>query len=460
MNDDIREEIINVTVKKYTCKDGVVFLSDGPSKKQQEVAKNKAIYHNNMYDFTHYEINSEIIKKYKSENFTNFKMLFFNKYISTYKWCNGYHYKPYLANVNFDFVKNLNEKDFLEIVEKIFLNKDSNFCFQPNLFQNNDFLELLLFSGVLDFQKMFIKYNKNVVSDIIFQSIPMNNLDILDKAIKNGLVEISLNNIKNLYHCIGWGQLIEEKLIFMSNKYSEYMPKSVEDEYNFCKTTIIRGTKNEILSDKNYTLSYYISDVSEKYIHMCFEFCKYDKQLIYASLFRSDMLRPNVYGLISTYYKYFYNLSDNDADIKAQDDYLSYLFLLNERYKYDTQILKPSIHLLEAILTEPSNNFGISQQRYMFENGNFLKTLNYLIEHFSDKKDDIEIFTMWMTKGKYIKKIFLDLSLKIDFETTYSIFKENIKNILTQINISKEIKDIEDIEAQLKEKKKILLSIK
>ena len=108
---DIKEESVEVTIKKFTSRDGTVFTSDGPSKYQIEQAKSRAEHQNIMYDYLHFKVDESLLFEYKSENWLHFKWQFFRHYLKVMKWSNGWNYYPLTDNMSYESMNNITEKD-------------------------------------------------------------------------------------------------------------------------------------------------------------------------------------------------------------------------------------------------------------------------------------------------------------------------------------------------------------
>ena len=60
----IKEETLTVTIKKYTALDGTEYIAEGPSLGQANYAKSLCEHCNQMYDFLHFVVDENKLKKY------------------------------------------------------------------------------------------------------------------------------------------------------------------------------------------------------------------------------------------------------------------------------------------------------------------------------------------------------------------------------------------------------------
>jgi hypothetical protein len=317
----ITEEIITVTLKKFTTTDGTVFESAGPSEIQIEQAKSLAEKHESRYDFLYFKIDENLLKEYKSENWNHFKWYFARNHCFCKKyWSNGVHYEP--VNFSEDYYNNVPEEEFLYLLRKCLLlsSHDTGITFSDK-FSDEKFINIIFFSGIIDFSDL------KEYSDIFFNRI-MNtyNIELLEKLVNAGIITITEKNITHL-----------------GDKFSYYRQHDLGREYKV-KGSLTQAKKDDTRNSEYKEFSFKTNDKLEAYFKKCLSLCKSDRLTILNKILYDanwDLFLTSNYGMLCLFYQHYDNMTEEQSFKKAEEIQSALLYdAFSKEYPYRYSYLK------------------------------------------------------------------------------------------------------------------------
>lgn len=296
----ITEEIIPVTLKKFTTTDGTVFTSEGPNENQITHAKFLAESHEERYDFLHFKVDESLLKEYKSENYNHFKWYFARSRAFCKKsWSNGTICEP--VNFSNNFYNNVPEEDFLFLIRKCVLTPidGRGVTFFDNCFSDEEITNIIFFSGIIDFsdlkEESYILFNK-LLHEL--------NFDLLEKLVNNGVITITLDNIVRAGH------------FFSYNRH-----RVLESKYKL-KGTLTKAKKDNSRNSDYEEFAFQSTDESESFFKMCLNLCKIEREkvlqrIIYNSNF--ELFSTSNYGMLSLFYQHYDKMTEDKSFKKAEE---------------------------------------------------------------------------------------------------------------------------------------------
>ena len=304
----ITEKSIPATLKEFTTTDGTVFLSEGPSENQINNAKYRAESHEEQYDFMYFKIDEELLKEYKSENWHHFKW-YFARYRAFTKntWENGIVRRP--ADYSINFYNNVTEEDFLFLIRKcLILPLDKQgISFSENLFENEQFINIIFFSGIIDFSDL-----KNY-SDVFFSKIlKTKNVELLERLVNKGIITITTRNITRA----------GDK--FSYNRYQRF--DSVKYKL---KGTLTKAKKDNTRNSEYEEFAFLSTDIDEMFFRKCLSLCKIEKEQIFHDIIfchNWDLFISSNYGMLSLFYQYYDNMTEEKSFKRAEQVQSALLF--------------------------------------------------------------------------------------------------------------------------------------
>lgn len=436
-NVDIIEESIPVVIKKFTTRDGSVFISEGNQDWQIQKAKDAADYRNLEYDFLHFKVDENLLSVYKSENWLHFKWYIFKNGILCYKLKKSYDNVIYNNYYDIKHFNEITESEFRLLVKKALFQKpydNSTLTIKPELLNNEFIFNVIFFSGLIDFKdsndilemylksdrvkeeiyKTFLseheKYYTDKLNDRIFGVVAYTeNEKYLEKVVKSGILKPNLTHLTN----IGYNLFLDEYF----NKFKE-----------------IKGTKNTVKNGNSaYTFSFRSINSSESYFKKYMSLCTESRiEILKAILFNHnyDLFINSNYGMLCMYYQHFYNMNEKDSFKKAEEIHSAFLFVShNSRYECLKQYAKPDNELYDIII----NVSVFSNDRY--DRLEYISSVfNYLIENFPDKKSELDIYVVWSSEGKFIPKSYEFMKTLTD-KKFYIKHEKLVKNTGTDYNV-------------------------
>jgi hypothetical protein len=487
---EIKEESIQVTIKKFISEDGTEFISDGPSKQQINYAKSQAEHRNLMFDYLHFKIDESLLYEYKSENWLHFKWQFIRNYLKIIKWSNGFTYHSLTNEMSFSDINNMTENDFLKIVQDtIFKKRNSReYGYLPNLYNNDKFLKILLFSGILNYDSIKSPYRQSVGYKILKngkqEEIPVsptldidyrskylfnvvrifNKTDFLKKLVELGYVSVTPEEIADYCRDVQ-GQIMDKRTLndyfyeswFLNvdskkTKYSkkeDYLPKGT--------LKFIKIKESVCSSEEEIKFEYFASEEAEKFLKNCFDSCKSDKNEILKHMLaetNGTFFMGGEYGGVCIWYQHFYNMTEKQSFKKGQEIYASYVYLNTRWYDELKKFAKPDDNFMDIILDVKI----FSDQDYDIEN-----KINFLTDLFPNREEEIELWSMWATRLDYIPSSKYNLIKEYyknkNLSWNYKEYKSEIDKIFKSKILKDKLNEVKKNQEKLKKEEEELLEL-
>lgn len=440
----IKEETLTVTIMKYTAIDGTEYVAEGPSLGQANYAKSMCEHRNQMYDFLHFSIDENKLKKYNKANWLHFKWLFLGDYIRDAYWANGTMYSEIK---NFSWMNGLDKESFEEIVINSYydVGYEKGTVVPRGLWKNTDFVTIMVESGILKKKQLSEKYpsekyNNGGRSILLTHLLNCKNWTSIKKYINKGYYNITAADI-------------HEKL----NSFFETFYLTFEKEEKM-------GTKNILVYNGGYNkndndiFKYYIPKEDRDFLKYLFTKCVSSKEeILYAILSNREYFLSSIYGGVVVFSEHFYGLSRKDAEQEAEKLYGYYLWATNGKYE-KTSNYGFNDDLLKTITTHPLlhiDQYRLSQTEEIYKD---------FLPHFKGKETELEVYFYWATNGSVkwakIHGILSKLDLKqgICWNYSYQELIDLTSNTITKLNENKEkLEEIELLRKKLNKEEMELL---
>jgi hypothetical protein len=431
---DIIEEDVTAVIKKFTTRDGSVFISEGHQDWQIKKAKEAAEFRNLEYDFLHFKVDENLLKTYKSENWLHFKWFIYQRGLICNKINRQFGddiYEPYRNIKEFN---NITEQEFRFFVKKMLFKKTSQnvVVIKPSFLKDKTFFDLIFFSGLIDFNdnkgiiKMYMlndgvkeenfddvypeveKYYLDRMNDAIFGVVALTeNTNYLEEVIKAGILKPTLEHLSR----IGY--------------------------YRFNgKNKILKGTKlNVVKYDITYKFEFPSDDKSEEYFKKYMSLCpNTQKEILYKILFNHNyyLFIQSNYGMLCMYYQYFHNMTELESFKKAEEIHSAFLLIAhNKNYSCLQPYAKFDEDLYDIIINVPF----FTMDAYSYNKTFIPIAYRYLIDNFPDRKAEIDIYAVWSSEGSFIPEIYKSNKTFVDIKFYIKLEKLVIDKSKTKYNI-------------------------
>ena len=485
---DIKEESVTVTIKKFVSRDGTEYISEGPSKHQIDGAKYKAEHQNTMYDYLHFEVDESLLCEYKSENWLHFKWQFFRHYLKVMKWSNGWRYYSLNDHMSYESMNKITEKDFVKMIQgTIFENRSREYGYLPKLYNNDNFLKILLFSGILDYESVKSPYRQSVSYKILKdgkqEAIPVsptldidyrsehlfntvrrfNKTEFLKKLVKSGHISVTPDQIADYCRDVQ-GQIMDERTLHdyfhwswssedgeKDGQEKDYLPKGTLKSY-----TTKKGMFD--VSDVETKFVYYASEKAEKFLKICFDSCKSDKNEILKYMLGETsgvFFMGGEYGGVCIWYQHFFNMTEKQSYKKGQEIYASYVYLNTRGYDKLKDFAKPDDNFMDIIL----NGRIFGDQDYSIK-----EKINFLIEKLPHRQEEIELWSVWSTYFKFVPDKYNVIKKHyerkdVDYPYKYKDYIDGIQQLLKSTILQDKLVEIKKNQDKLKKEEKEILQI-
>ena len=440
----IKEETLTVTIKKYTALDGTEYIAEGPSLGQANYAKSLCEHRNQMYDFLHFVVDENKLKKYNKTNWLHFKWTFLRKYIKDAYWSNGTVYRDIK---NFAWMNGLDKEQFEEIVinSYYYVRYEKGTVVPIGLWRDTDFVTIMVESGILKKKQLSEKYPSEKYKDggssiLLVHLLKRKNWVSIKKYIHTGYFNITAKDI-------------HETTCSLFDNFFGYYDKEEKMGTKNTLVTLSYGNKD------NDTFKYYISKEDRDFLKYMFAKCVSTKEeILYAILSKREYFMSSIYGGVVIFCEHFYSMSRKDAEEFGERLYGYYLWAINGKYEKNDKY-RFNDDLLKVIMGHPLRHLD----EYRVTSITQLIYQDFLPEY-KDKETELEVYFYWATNGRVkwakIHEILSKIDLKqgICWNYTYQEILDMASSTITKLNENKEkLREIEIQRKKLNTQEKELL---
>lgn len=390
--------------------------------------------------------------------------------------------------MSYESMNKITEKDFVKMIQgTIFENRSREYGYLPKLYNNDNFLKILLFSGILDYESVKSPYRQSVSYKILKdgkqEAIPVsptldidyrsehlfntvrrfNKTEFLKKLVKSGHISVTPDQIADYCRDVQ-GQIMDERTLHdyfhwswssedgeKDGQEKDYLPKGTLKSY-----TTKKGMFD--VSDVETKFVYYASEKAEKFLKICFDSCKSDKNEILKYMLGETsgvFFMGGEYGGVCIWYQHFFNMTEKQSYKKGQEIYASYVYLNTRGYDKLKDFAKPDDNFMDIIL----NGRIFGDQDYSIK-----EKINFLIEKLPHRQEEIELWSVWSTYFKFVPDKYNVIKKHyerkdVDYPYKYKDYIDGIQQLLKSTILQDKLVEIKKNQDKLKKEEEEILQI-